>query len=160
MTQSLFPIHLQFLLTLIIAVLLQIYPLPDAANLWRPQWMLLAVFYWIQRRPLVYGTAAAFMAGLFLDLVVGVFPGRYALALTLCAYLMVILRKWIRHLDEWHQTFFVILLAWLCGAVVQSVDWLLLGDQLVSRHLVWSAVGSGLAWVIMRLLAGIRFRRT
>ncbi len=159
MPQSQLPIHLQFLFTLIVAVLLQIYPLPEAANLWRPQWLLLVVFYWIQRQPLVYGIGTAFFSGLFLDLVIGVSPGRYALALTLCAYLTVMLRKWLRHLDEWHQAFLVIPLAWLCGAIVQSVDWLLLGDQLVSRHLLWSAVGSGLAWIIVRLLVGLKFRR-
>ncbi|MDP9082215.1 MAG: rod shape-determining protein MreD [Pseudomonadota bacterium] len=81
------PMALSALVTLALAVL----PLPAVLEAFRPDFLVLTVFYWCIESPRAGGLTLAFMSGLALDVLHGVVLGQHALALTLMA-------GWITHL--------------------------------------------------------------
>ncbi|GAC1328547.1 MAG: rod shape-determining protein MreD [Steroidobacteraceae bacterium] len=78
-------------LSSLVALALAILPLPAVLAAFRPDFLVLVVFYWSIEAPLAGGLTLAFVAGLALDMVHGVVLGQHALALTLMA-------AWATHL--------------------------------------------------------------
>jgi rod shape-determining protein MreD len=78
-------------LSALIALALAIVPLPPVLAAFRPDLLVLVVFYWSIEAPLAGGLTLAFVAGLALDMIHGVVLGQHALALTLMA-------AWATHL--------------------------------------------------------------
>ena len=78
-------------LSALIALALAIVPLPTALDAFRPDLLVLVVFYWSIESPRAGGLGLAFAAGLALDVIRGVVLGQHALALTLMA-------AWATHL--------------------------------------------------------------
>ncbi len=83
--------RLPMTLSSLVALAFSVIPLPSPADAFRPDLLVLVVFYWSIESPRAGGLALAFMAGLALDVVRGVVLGQHALALTLMA-------AWITHL--------------------------------------------------------------
>lgn len=81
------------LLSLAIAVLLSILPLPDWANWFRPRWVVLVVIYWALALPYRVGVGVAWIIGLFLDVLYGTLLGQHALAMTVMAFIAVKFRQ-------------------------------------------------------------------
>jgi len=69
----------------LVALTLAILPLPKLLDPFRPDFVVLVVFYWSIESPRAGGLTLAFFAGLALDVVHGVVLGQHALALTLMA---------------------------------------------------------------------------
>ena len=69
----------------LVALALAILPLPTLLDAFRPDFLVLVVFYWSIESPRAGGLTLAFFAGLALDVVHGVVLGQHALALTLMA---------------------------------------------------------------------------
>jgi len=69
----------------LVALTLAILPLPRVLDAFRPDFLVLVVFYWSIESPRAGGLTLAFFAGLALDVVHGVVLGQHALALTLMA---------------------------------------------------------------------------
>jgi rod shape-determining protein MreD len=69
----------------LVALTLAILPLPKVLDAFRPDFLVLVVFYWSIESPRAGGLTLAFFAGLALDVVHGVVLGQHALALTLMA---------------------------------------------------------------------------
>jgi rod shape-determining protein MreD len=72
-------------LSALAALTLAILPLPKPLDPFRPDFLVLVVFYWSIESPRAGGLTLAFFAGLALDVVHGVVLGQHALALTLMA---------------------------------------------------------------------------
>jgi len=68
-----------------------VLPLPAVLEAFRPDFLVLVVFYWSIESPRAGGLTLAFVAGLALDVIQGVVLGQHALALTLMA-------AWATHL--------------------------------------------------------------
>jgi rod shape-determining protein MreD len=77
--------RLPMALSALVALALAVVPLPAAVDAFRPDFLVLVVFYWSIESPRAGGLALAFFAGLALDVVRGVALGQHALALTLTA---------------------------------------------------------------------------
>jgi len=77
--------RLPMLLSALVALALAVIPLPPAIDAFRPDFLVLVVFYWSIESPRAGGLALAFIAGLSLDVIRGVVLGEHALALTLMA---------------------------------------------------------------------------
>ncbi len=75
----------------LVALALAVLPLPAVLEAFRPDFLVLVVFYWSIESPRAGGLTLAFMSGLALDVIHGVVLGQHALALTLMA-------GWITHL--------------------------------------------------------------
>ena len=74
-------------LSLFFAYLLAIFPLPGWSLNWRPEWVLLVVFYWTMALPYRIGLGVSWLAGILLDVIEGGTLGVNALMLMLVAYI-------------------------------------------------------------------------
>ncbi len=97
-------------LTLGVALLLMILPLPEWARAFRPQWAVLVLIYWCLALPHRISVGTGFVLGLLLDVLTGTLLGQHALGLSLVAYLTVQLHARIRVFPLWQQAFAVLVL--------------------------------------------------
>ena len=121
--------RLPMALSSLVALALAVIPLPDALEPFRPDFLVLVVFYWSIENPRAGGLTLAFAAGLALDEIRGVVLGQHALALTLMAAWATHLRLRIRVFSLMSQclTIFALLtgyqfiLFWVDGATGNPV---------------------------------------
>lgn len=81
--------RLPIFLTLIVALMLAIAPLPEWALPYRPDWVVLTLIYWAMQAPKSYSVGAAWILGIILDVAHGTLLGQHALALSLVIYVTV-----------------------------------------------------------------------
>ncbi|MDN2663689.1 rod shape-determining protein MreD [Psychromonas sp. 14N.309.X.WAT.B.A12] len=74
-------------LTFFVCLVADIFPLPIMFNAFRPNWMILVIFYWIIALPHRVNIGHAFILGLILDLLLGSTLGTHGLLFSLLAYL-------------------------------------------------------------------------
>jgi rod shape-determining protein MreD len=113
----------------LVALALAVLPLPTVLEMFRPDFLVLVVFYWCIESPRAGGLTLAFVAGLALDVTQGVVLGQHALALTLMGAWATHLRLRIRVFSVLSQclTIFALLtgyqfvLFWVDGATGNPV---------------------------------------
>src|ERR1700678_778671 len=121
--------RLPMALSALVALALAVIPLPAVVDTFRPDFLVLVVFYWSIESPRAGGLTLAFMAGLALDVIQGVVLGQHALALTLMAAWATHLRLRLRVFSMLSQslTIFALLtgyqfiLFWVDGATGNPV---------------------------------------
>jgi rod shape-determining protein MreD len=95
---------------LFIALTLEIVPLPDGLQAFRPPFLALALIYWIMMWPQRIGLGWAFLLGIALDILHGQLLGQNAIALTIVAYLTLNFHLQIRICPLWQLTVTVLAL--------------------------------------------------
>ncbi len=121
--------RLPMALSAMVALALAVLPLPGALDAFRPDFLVLVVFYWSIESPRAGGLTLAFVSGLALDVIHGVVLGQHALALTLMAGWATHLRLRLRVFSMLSQclTIFALLtgyqfvLFWVDGATGNPV---------------------------------------
>ena len=131
--------------SLTVALTLYFYPLRGEASLWRPLFVFLVVVYWLFAEPHRLGIGFAWLAGLGLDILTGGVPGRHALAMAVCAYLICLAGQRLHHFSVWHQTVLVSLLAVLYQSVIVFVN-LLVGREFTILFMYYPVVTTVLLW--------------
>lgn len=114
--------RLRLMLSLAVAFLLQVMPLPASLALLRPPFLVLAVAWWSMAAPRLGGIGAGFVAGLALDVIRGAVLGQHALATALVAYVAVRQHLLVRHKPSLEQSLFVLGLLVLWQTVVGLID--------------------------------------
>lgn len=115
--------------SLLLAMILSVVPVPAGMDDFRPQWVTLAVIFWCLTRPDRVGVFWAFWAGLILDTLTGSLLGQQALGLSVVAYLTAVMQSRLRLFPLWQQSVFVwvlllverLLTLWVLGATGQPV---------------------------------------
>ncbi|WP_022941431.1 rod shape-determining protein MreD [Psychromonas hadalis] len=128
-----------------IALIGAIYPLPLFLNAFRPDWIVLVIFYWVLALPHRVSITHAFVLGLLLDLLLGSTLGTHALIFSLLAYFVSIGYQRIRYFTMVQTTLLVGLfilftkfaLYWLASS---------LQDIVLHKHYFWSIFTSMLVW--------------
>ena len=145
-------------LSFLLAVLLAVFPVPLWLQWARPEWVSLVLIYWVIALPQRIGIVVAFLLGLLLDVVEGAVPGQNALALSVVAYLSLVLYQRLRVFNIWQQAAVVFVLVginqlvcqWLQSLVAAGAQtWQFLLPALVSA-LLWPGVLSVLRHVRRR----------
>ncbi|NVK20953.1 MAG: rod shape-determining protein MreD [Kangiellaceae bacterium] len=90
-------------LSLIIALILSIFPLPEAWQAYRPSWLLLVVSYWAIALSYRFGLLWAFVWGLMLDALLGTTLGLHSFALCVVVFIVHLNHKRIRLFPHWKQ---------------------------------------------------------
>jgi len=108
--------------TFLLMYVLMILPLPEWAQWAWPEWSTLALIYWTMVLPSRVGMLTAWFLGLGLDVLQGTVLGQHAMALTLVAYLSLILHRRIRVYPIIQQSFIVFLLIGLQLLVVRFIQ--------------------------------------
>ena len=137
--------YLWGLITLIVGLLLQVIPLSAPLIYWRPQFVLLVVFFWLFRNPFQFGIGFAWFAGLLFDIVIGELFGRHAIVFGLCAYLLQLLQQRLQHFWLFHQVVLVLLLVLLSQVLLHSIP-LIFRANWQNELLVIPSFSSALFW--------------
>ncbi len=95
------------------AALLAIVPMPEWATYFRPEWIALAVVYWVIRNPERVGIGVAWIVGIMADALTGSLFGLHALGLALVAWLALRLRLRLRLFGVFRQASVVLVIVGL-----------------------------------------------
>lgn len=145
------------LCTLLLAAVLGTVPLPQWLEIWRPEWIVLVVVYWVIALPHRVGLLSAWLTGFFIDVLEGSLLGLNAIALTLMAYVALNLYQRLRMFTPLQQSTTILMLT---GVHQLLVFWVLTatGQNTPGNLLfVLSAVSSALLWPVVFVL--LRFGR-
>ena len=115
--------YLVIYLSLLVAVILAIMPLPEWAQLYRPDWAALVLIYWSMALPKQVGLWFAFFTGIILDVSQGTLLGQHTLALVVVVFIHLYFYQRIRVLALLQQSIYVfalllidqVLVAWVEG---------------------------------------------
>jgi rod shape-determining protein MreD len=110
--------------TLCIAMLLTILPMPEWARPYRPQWVTLVMLYWAIALPHRVGVGSGFVAGIVLDVLTGTLLGQNSLGLVVVLFIAIQLHQRIRVFPFWQQSLGILVLLivehllslWVIGA--------------------------------------------
>jgi rod shape-determining protein MreD len=112
-------------LTLCIAMMLSILPLPSWAVWLRPQWAMLVLVYWCLALPERISVGLAWGIGLLLDVLLGTLLGQHALALAVISYFVVKFHPRIRLYSIWQKTLVVFILSLVYLSLIYWVQGLI-----------------------------------
>ncbi len=137
--------HYIIYLTLLFGFVLSLLPLPEWAQIYRPQWVALILIYWCMALPERIGVGVGFVTGLLLDVLMGTLLGQHALGLSVVAYLTLKLHLRVRVMPLRQQVFtiFILLLVerllalWTTGAAGYPTPSLLYWITPVIGMLLW-----------------------
>ena len=140
-------------LTLVIGFVLLILPLPEWAQIYRPNWLALFLIYWSMALPNRVSLWSAFITGLFMDTAQGALFGQHALALVIIIYFNVNLHQRIRVLTLAQQAIYVfgllliyqVVIAWVEGILGRPTPVMAFFGAPVIGMLIWPWI-----FVIMR----------
>ena len=90
--------------SLSVALVLAILPMPAVLLPFRPLWLFLVIAFWTLEEPERVGLGVAFVFGILMDLVVGTVLGEYALRLVVFTFLLGRFRARFNFYPGWQQT--------------------------------------------------------
>jgi len=150
--------QLPVVITLLVAFMLMITPMPAAVEAFRPDWLALVLMFWSMAVPRSYSVGIAWLIGIVLDVAQGTLLGQHALALCVIVYITVKFHLLMRvfPLSQLTATVFALLalyqflLFWIngvAGVTAPAIDY-------------WGPVVAGtIVWPFLSiLLSGLRYR--
>jgi rod shape-determining protein MreD len=143
-------------LSLLVALLLALLPMPPMLQALRPYWLALAMAYWVMEDPDRLGLGFAFLVGLAADLVIGSLFGEQALRLVVITFILQRFRARLRFFPMSQQALAIGALL-LNDRIVTTAVHLALGEP-VPTSLSWFSplVGMLLWGPVFVLLDGLR----
>jgi rod shape-determining protein MreD len=135
-------------LTLLAAIVLQLFELPYGLAGLRPLWVPLALVYWAMVIPQPTGLLPAWIVGLLLDVLLGSVLGQHALGLTVIVFVTLQLRGILSLYPVWQEAFaltpvwllYTFLMFWIDGATGHRADAWLQWGPIVTTVLCWPLV--------------------
>ncbi len=150
--------HLPIIVTILLALMLTLVPLPEALDPLRPDWVMLILIYWAMTAPSSYNVGSAWVIGILLDVAQGTLLGQHALALCVVVYITIKFHLLMRvfPLLQLTATVFALL------ALYQFLLFLINGVAGVTASAIdyWASVITGaIVWPFLAMfLSGMRFR--
>ncbi|GAB2191283.1 rod shape-determining protein MreD [Sessilibacter sp. MAH2] len=143
-------------LTVVVALMLSVMPLPQEISWLRPQFVAMVFIYWSLALPQTVGILSAWMTGLSLDVVSFSVFGQHTLAMVIVAYICLLSYQRIRTYQPWQQAIWIFV---MLGIYQLFVNWVhsLTGHSARPSEFLLPAVASALLWPIVHVLLE-RFR--
>jgi len=131
--------------SLLIALILSVYPLPMDMRWWRPEFVLVVAIYWIFFMPLTVSFLFLCTLGLFQDLLEGVPFGQHSLSLVIVGYICILSYQRVRNFSIWRQSAWVFVLV---GIAQLTDNWVqgMAGRPLSGIQFLYPALTSALIW--------------
>ncbi|MCP4979071.1 MAG: rod shape-determining protein MreD [Gammaproteobacteria bacterium] len=117
--------YLVIYLSLLVALVLMILPLPDWVQIYRPNWIALTLIYWSMALPKHVGLWFAFITGIILDTSLGTLLGQHTLALVIIIFINQNFYQRIRVLALAQQAIYILVLLLIDQVVVAWVEGIL-----------------------------------
>lgn len=138
------------------AMFMNVLPLPESINLFKPDWVALVLVYWTMAMPSRVGVLVGWLVGLFVDVLYGTLFGVHAMTFALIAYLIQMTYHRLRLFPRWKQSInisVVIGIHMLLGLILRSFV-----QPISSDFVYWlPLVGAMLFWPwVFILLRDIR----
>jgi rod shape-determining protein MreD len=104
--------------TFVVALILSLVPVPNWAEMFRPDWVGLVLIYWCIATPNRVGMGTGWLVGIIQDVLYGALLGQHALARTVIAYLAVKLHLRVRAYPAWQQGLVALALLYIGQLIV------------------------------------------
>lgn len=132
-------------ITIVVALMLMVMPLPDWAQSMRPDFLTLTLIYWAMMLPRQWSIGIAWLVGLVLDVAQGTLLGQHALALCAVVFATVRFHLLMRvfPLSQLTATVFALLalyqfiLFWINGVAGLDVPAVSYWGPVITGTLVW-----------------------
>jgi len=131
-------------ISILIAMVLMLMPLPDSLRVVRPEWVLLTLMYWAMALPRRVGVGYAWFVGLFMDVLLGGILGVLAFAYALVVYLILHFHLQLRQFPLWQQALSLMSLILLVHIVT-----VMMTPAMTEWHAWLPAVVSTLLWPLI-----------
>lgn len=140
-------------MTLLVAVILALLPMPGWTVWLRPAWVLLVLIYWTMTNPSRVDVGVAWVVGLIVDLLNGSLLGEHALAFTIVIYFVSRMHIRLRMYPMLQQGMSILFFVLLYQFILYCIQGFI--GQLPGSNLYWlSSITSMLLWpwlfIIMR----------
>jgi len=150
--------RLPVIVSIVVALMLTIVPLPGWAESLRPDWVALLLIYWAIMLPRSWGVGSAWIIGIVLDVAQGTILGQHAVALCFIVFIAVRFHLLMRVFPvlQLAATVFVLLalyqflLFWINGVVGVSAPAMSYWAPVMTGTMFWS--------VAYKFLPGVRYR--
>jgi rod shape-determining protein MreD len=144
--------------TFVVALLLEIMPLPDWLVIFRPEFAAMVLIYWCLALPQRVGVGVGWSVGLVMDVLRGALLGQHALGYSVMAYLALKLHRRIRVFPLWQQALSVmvfialhqLLVLWVLGMIGQSRGTFTYWLPTLTSAAIWPWVFAGMRSVRRR----------
>lgn len=127
-----------------INAMLTVWPIDQAFQWYRPQWIFMFVIFCQVTQPSMFNPIIACMMGLLMDSLLGTPLGQYALVCSIVSYLASLLRSQFSQRPVWLQLEKVLLLVCL-GQILVLWFHAFLGQN---PHTLWYWMGSATSFII------------
>lgn len=133
--------------SLLVALLLSVYPLPMELRWWRPEFVLMVALYWIFFMPIRVSFTLLCVLGLFQDLLESVPFGQHSLGLVIVAYIAILSYQRVRIFSIWRQSGWIFI---LIGIAQLTDNWVqgMAGSPLSGIQFLYPALTSALLWPV------------
>jgi rod shape-determining protein MreD len=140
--------RLPVIVTMVVALMLMVVPLPDWLVAFRPDWLTLTLIYWAMILPRTWSVGSAWLVGLVLDVTQGTLLGQHALALCVVVFVTVRLHLLMRvfPMSQLTATVFSLLalyqfiLFWINGVAGVDAPSIAYWGPVISGTLLWPVV--------------------
>jgi len=149
---------LSVIITIVVALMLTMMPLPAAITALRPDWVTMIVIFWAISVPRSYSVGTAWIIGILVDVTQGTLLGQHALALCSIAFITVRFHLLMRvfPLLQLTATVFALLalqqflLFWINGVAGVNAPSLSYWGPVLTSTLLWP--------LLYTLMSGVRYR--
>jgi rod shape-determining protein MreD len=139
--------------TLLVALLCQLFPWVGQGIIFRPDFMLVVLLYWLLRAPNLCNVGTAWLAGMLVDLATGSLLGQHALGFTITSFVALSYQRRLVLFNSWQLAGYVFALL-----IIERVLILLLklfaGNENPGLHYFWPIITGLVLWQFMILIFG------
>jgi rod shape-determining protein MreD len=128
-------------ITVLIAMLMMMFPIPDSIRFLRPEWVVMTLIYWAMALPERVGIVFGWFSGLVVDVLMGGALGIHAFAYAFVVYFVLRFHLQLRQYPLWQQAFIILSMVFLVSLIEVS-----LSTRVLGLSLIMPAIFSTLTW--------------
>jgi len=140
-------------ISLLIALLCQLFPWVGQGIIFRPDFMLVVILYWLLRTPNLCNVGTAWFAGLMVDLATGSLLGQHALSFSIAAFIALSYQRRLVLFNTWQLTAYVAAILTIERVLILLLK-LFEGNENPGWHYFWPIITGLLLWQFMIMMFG------